>query len=124
MSTADKFIPKPKIKERNSPPWINAEIRHLLNKKETIRRKLRSNQNNHLKQSYRDIRALIKRQIEESRSSYFDKVGAEIDTNPKRFWSLIKAFAKSSNAATSLIPCRSTQNHRMKQLLLQIIHKI
>ena len=97
MSTADKFIPKRKIKDRNSPPWINAEIRHLLYKKETIRRKLRSNQNNHLKQSYRDIRALIKRQIQESRSSYFDKVGAEIDTNPKRFWSLIKAFTKSSN---------------------------
>ena len=69
MSTADKFIPKRKIKDRNSPPWINAEIRHLLNKKETIRRKLRSNQNNHLKQSYRDIRALTKRQIQESRSS-------------------------------------------------------
>ena len=48
MSTADKFIPKRKIKDRNSPPWIDAEIRHLLNKKETIRRKLRSNQNNHL----------------------------------------------------------------------------
>jgi hypothetical protein len=97
ISIVDQFIPKRKIKDRNSPPWINAEIRHLLNKKETIRRKLSTNSSNSLKKNYRDIQALTKRLIQESRSSYFDKVGAEIDTNPKRFWSLIKAFTKSSN---------------------------
>ena len=98
ISIVDQFIPKRKIKDRNSPPWINAEIRHLLNKKETaIRRKLSTNSSNSVKKNYRDIRALTKRLIQESRSSYFDKVGAEIDTNPKRFWSLIKAFTKSSN---------------------------
>ena len=97
ISIVDQFIPKRKIKDRNSPPWINAEIRHMLNKKETIRRKLRTNSSNCRKQSYRNARSLIKSLIKESRSSYFDKVGAEIDTNPKRFWSLIKAFTKSSN---------------------------
>ena len=69
----------------------------MLNKKDTIRRKRRTNSSDLLKKSYSDIRALIKQLIQESRSSYFDKVGSEIHTNPKRVWSLIKAFTKSSN---------------------------
>lgn len=97
LSHVDQFVPKRKLKDRNSPPWINANIRHLLNQKDTIRRKLRSNSSPLLKQSYRDLRAQIKQLIQESRSAYFDKVGFEIHTNPKRFWSLIKTFTKSSN---------------------------
>ena len=48
-------------------------------------------------QSYRDLRAQIKQLIQESRSAYFDKVGSEVYTNPRKFWSLIKTFTKSSN---------------------------
>ena len=97
FSRVNQFVPKRKLKDRNSPPWINANIRHLLNKKDTIRRKLKINSSPLLIQSYRDLRAQIKQLIQESRSAYFDKVGSEVYTNPRKFWSLIKTFTKSSN---------------------------
>ncbi len=98
FSRVNQFVPKRKLKDRNSPPWINANIRHLLNKKDTIRRKLKINSSPRLIQSYHDLRAQIKQLIQESRSAYFDKVGSEVYTNnPRKFRSLIKTFTKSSN---------------------------
>ena len=56
MSAVSDFIPKKKIKEKNTPPWITSEIIHALRKEEAARSKLKKSPTDHQRQKYRELR--------------------------------------------------------------------
>jgi hypothetical protein len=96
LAAVTDFVPSKTIRKRNCPPWITGDILHLLRKKETVRKKLKSSpQNNTLREKFKSLRARAKHLIRESRENYFESF--DIRRQPKRFWSLFKLTNKSSN---------------------------
>ena len=78
-------------------PWITGPILHLIKKKNSVRKKLKSSPSNHLKEKFKHLRAKVKRLLRESRDNFFDSLESMFKSNPKRFWSILKYKSQSKN---------------------------
>jgi hypothetical protein len=96
-SVLDVHIPKVKIKDVSAPAWIDAEVRHHQNKKETAwRRAKKTNLPKHWAY-FRKLRNQLKNLLTVKFSEYINSMGATIVDNPKRFWSYIRSKTKSKS---------------------------
>ena len=86
-----------KVKTRRNVPWLTSEIRHLLKIKETVRRKLARSPSDYLREKFKYLRAQAKQALKVSRKQYYDCLGKTMDSNPKRFWKLLKLNSRTSN---------------------------
>ena len=93
---ASKFIPKFQIKNKNSPPWIDGEVIHLSNKKETTRRKAHRKNSDSLWANYRSLRNKLTNLVNSKYLSYINNTVDSISSNPKRLWSLIRVNVKTN----------------------------
>ena len=59
MAGVSDFIPKKKIKGKNSPPWINGEIIDAIKKKEAARRRLKKSPSNLHREKFKELRAHV-----------------------------------------------------------------
>jgi hypothetical protein len=91
------FVPMRKIKGKNSPPWITGDILHMIKKKESVRRKLRTSSSVYLIAKFKQLRFTVKRMISDSRAKYFENFEQDIVTNAKRFWSVFKIRKKATS---------------------------
>ncbi|CAB3991882.1 Hypothetical predicted protein, partial [Paramuricea clavata] len=97
LAVADECIPTKIVKGRYNPPWLTGEIKSLIKKKETLRRKIRRGTNSAaLVQKYKNLRRTSKRLIKESREKFFGSLSEALPSNPKLFWSFFKTTTKSS----------------------------
>ena len=96
LKAAYENIPTKTITNINSPPWINAEIIHVIQKKETARRKLKSFPTDALRNKFRELRAKVKQLISEGKARFFETLENDLRNNSKRFWSLFKLKTKDS----------------------------
>ena len=99
LTVVSEYIPKKKINGRNPLPWINSEILHKINKKDSIRRKLKVNPTSYLKEKYKKLRSEIKKLLRENRENYFGSIDSSFKDNPIRFWSALKQRSKSVSIA-------------------------
>ena len=64
LAAVEKCVPVKVIKDTNSPPWIDGEIRHLLRKKYRALKKSRENRTEQCKRKLRslsnDIKILVR----------------------------------------------------------------
>ena len=67
-----KYIPTKTIKNINSPPWINGEVIHAIQKKETVRRKMKSFPTDALRRKFKELRSRVKHLISDSRARFFE----------------------------------------------------
>ena len=95
-------IPMKKIRNINSPPWINGEIIHAIKRKETVRRKLKSSPTDALRNRFKELRTEVKHLMAESRSRFFEDIGEDLHHNPKRFWSVFKIKSKHASIPDSV----------------------
>ena len=94
---ASKFIPKFQIKNKNSPPWIDGEVIHLSNKKETTRRKAHRKNSDTLWANYRLLRNKLNNLVNSKYISYISNTVDSISKNPKRLWGLLRVKCKNKN---------------------------
>ena len=87
MSIINKHISKIKIKDCTVPAWIDSEIRHLRNKKDSAWRRAKKSDSPQTWESFRKLRNRLKNLIQDKYNYYIDSLGATISDNPKRFWS-------------------------------------
>lgn len=92
LATVDEFIPKKKIKDVNSPPWIDGEVRYLLKKKYSALKKYRLNKTEARKLKLRHLSQNVKNLIKFKRQQYLTKIKSSLSDNPKLFWSFHKAI--------------------------------
>ena len=90
----NKFIPQCKLKNINSPPWIDGEVIHMSNKKDTAHRKARTKDTPESWTKYKKLRNKLKNLVDSKYHHYIEDTTAAIDENPKRFWSLLKSKCK------------------------------
>jgi hypothetical protein len=96
-----------KIKGRNPLPWITGNILNLINKKNTVGRKLKSCPTSHLAQKFKELRPSVKNLLRESRKNYSTSLGNNFKQNPKRLWSIIMNKSKSRNIPNT-VSCLSS----------------
>ena len=92
---------------------VNGTILHLIKKKNTVRRKLRSSKSSYLTEKFKYLRATIKR---ESRRHFYTSLGGNLRENPKRLWSVMKNQSKASSIPSTISTKVNTkhQNNRIK----------
>ena len=96
------FIPKKKLKGTNPLPWINGSIINLINKKDSIRKKLKQRASSLLREKFRTLRSEIKRRLRECRVTIFVDMESILKSNPKCFWSVLRAKSKPKTSLKRL----------------------
>ena len=91
------------IKDTNSPPWINGEIRHLLRKKYRALKKYRENRTEQRKRKLRSLSNDIKILVRHKHRDYLNKIVGSFCENPKLFWSYHKAVLHHRSGVDSVI---------------------
>ncbi len=93
----DESIKKCKIKNINSPPWIDGEVIHLSNKKERLRRKAKKSDNVADWNSYKTARNELKNLVNKKYNAYIENSSEDIAKKPKLFWKLLKSKTKTKH---------------------------
>ena len=96
------FIPKKKLKGTNPLPWINGSIINLINKKDSIRKKLKQRASSLLREKFRTLGFEIKRRLRECREAIFVDMESILKSNPKRFWSVLRVKSKPKTSLKRL----------------------
>ena len=110
IACVEQHVPKIKIRDINSPPWIDGEVIHLLHKKDSARKKALSRNRggdartsqNPAWEKYRKLRRESKALIDRKHKEYLDSIASSVCSNPKRFWSHIKARTKSGSVPNTV----------------------
>ncbi|CAB3992211.1 RNA-directed DNA polymerase from mobile element jockey, partial [Paramuricea clavata] len=74
----------------NTPPWIDREVQHLINKKYTALRQYQLTRTEERKRKLRKLRQETKNLIKLKRQRYFGKVQDSFTKSPKSYWSYHK----------------------------------
>ena len=102
-SIVTNYVPTKCVKDTNSPPWIDAKVRHLMRKKYTALRNYRKNRMAERKSRLRTLCQQIKYAIRNKHKSYLAKIEASFKQNPKLFWSYHKAILHHRSVLNSII---------------------
>ena len=103
LAAVEKCVPVKVIKDTNSPPWIDGEIRHLLRKKYRALKKYRENRTEQRKRKLRSLSNDIKILVRHKHRDYLNKIVGSFCENPKLFWSYHKAVLHHRSGVDSVI---------------------
>ncbi len=106
FKAVDQFIPTRTIKDVNSPPWIDGEVRHLIRKKYSDLRKYRQCRSEHRRSKLRELSQAVKNLIKTKHCQYLHKIIHSFCHNSKLFWSYHKAIFHHRST-----PCHFPQRH-------------
>ncbi len=91
----NKHIPKIKIKNSNTPPWIDSEVINISKRKETARRRANKLNTDQSWTKYNKIRNKLKSLTKSKYLNYINDISTSLFNNSKRFWGVIKNKTKS-----------------------------
>ena len=86
----DQFVPKKTVLDTNTPPWIDREVKHLINKKYTALRQYRLKRTEERKRKLRKPTQETKNSVKLKRQRYLEKVQDPFTKSLKSFWSYHK----------------------------------
>ena len=92
LTAVYRFIPVKSIKDINSPPWIDGEVRHLVRKRYTALKKYRQNRSVIRKQKLSSLSQGVKSLIRRKHREYLKRIESSLNQNPNIFWSYHKAI--------------------------------
>jgi hypothetical protein len=98
-SLFSRYVKTKMLKRKRNPPWLTGEILHELHVKNTIL----------LHNKFKQLRSRVKHMIANARKNYFISVATELNSNPKRFWSLFK-YASKKSSLPQRMTLRSSDN--------------
>ncbi|CAB4035733.1 Hypothetical predicted protein [Paramuricea clavata] len=92
LTTVRRYIPIRTVKDKNSPPWIDKEVRQLIRKKYKVLKQYRRNKSADRKRKLRSVTQQIKYLIRSKHRGYLAKIESSFCDNPKLFWSYHKSI--------------------------------
>ncbi len=102
LGAAAKHIPRKNFKRRSTPLWIDGEVKHLLQKKDSCRRAAKRKSCSSLWEKYRELRRKTKSIIHAKRKKFFESLPALLSSSTKKFWSAFKSVSKHSNVPNKM----------------------
>ena len=103
LITVEKFVPKKTVSDKNTPPWIDREVKYLIKKKYTALRRYRLNQTQRRKENLRRLTQEVKDMIKRKHEDYLANTKHSFPDNPKLFWSYHKAIHSNKQQSSSVI---------------------
>jgi len=103
LTAVKEHIPIKTVGDKNSPLWIDDEVRHLIRKKYAASKKFRLNKSPERKLKLRKLGQNIKFHVQSKHRQYLAKFEASFKDNPKEFWSYHKVFLDGRSCANSAI---------------------
>ena len=98
-SLISRYVKTKTLKRKRNPPWLTGEILHELHVKNTMT----------MRNKFKQLRSRVKHMIANARKNYFISVATELNSNPKRFWSLFK-YASKKSSLPQRMTLRSSDN--------------
>lgn len=99
----DLCVPRYKrIPKKKYPPWFTRDIILNIKKKDMYHKKYKRTGSSQYLQTFRDLRAQIKGDIEISYSNYILRIELDIKSDPKKFWAFIKNKRETSGIPNSM----------------------
>ena len=95
LAAVKDFVPLKRLKGRNPVPWIDRNILNLINKKNSVRQKLKSHPNTSLTDKFKSLWAQVKKLLRKSRDHFYNTIDTGFRFSPKRLWSILKLNSKS-----------------------------
>ena len=100
-----EHIPHKTTRAKISQPWVTAEIRKLIHKRDRVYKRMKKTGSEKLKAQAKNLRRIVQRQLRQSYCRYMNNIFTEEKeisktTKNKRFWSYIKR-QRSSNAGVA-----------------------
>ena len=102
LSAVEDHVSVKTVRDSNTPPWIESEVRDRIRKNYSALKKFRQN----TPEGKRKLRSLsqdVKDLIKSKHQQYLAKIEASFEDNPKYFWSYHKAFLGGRTGANSVI---------------------
>ena len=97
LAIIDANIPKAGVRDSNTLPWIDKEVRHLLKRKESARRAAKKHNSAFYLEKFRILRKESKALINRKLKEYHTSLGDSLKVNPKHFWSYFRHKTKSNS---------------------------
>ena len=92
----NRFAPKSiKQVKGKSSPWITAEIRQLMNRRDVLLRKSRKTKTPHYRNAYKEIRNRVNVMIRNAKANHAKNLLRENQKDPTKFWNVIKSIYPS-----------------------------
>jgi hypothetical protein len=95
-------IPKKKPRQPNKKPWIDSQVRHQSNIKDTARRKFQRTKHPIDWCAYREADRTLKYMIRAKHNEYVQGCANDIFTNPKKFWNFARRNSKNRQFPNTL----------------------
>ncbi|CAB3983304.1 Hypothetical predicted protein [Paramuricea clavata] len=95
LTAVKKYIPVRTVKDTNSPPWIDQEVRILIHKKYRALKNYRMNRSATCKRKLRSLSPKTKLLIRRKHQEYLAKIESSFSVNSKLFWSYHKAILRT-----------------------------
>jgi hypothetical protein len=111
LNLINSYIPKTKIRSRDSPPWIDAVVIKASRKKERMRKRARRTNNPDHWASYRRHRNRLKSLINEKYDGYIANSFTDMSNNPKRFWGIVRSRTRSRSLPVEVINNNNIANN-------------
>ena len=92
LTAVKKYVPMKTVKNTNTPPWVDKEVRILISRKYKALKKYRMNKTIIRKSKLRALTQRIKYLIRCKHREYLSKIENSFGDNPKLFWSYHKAI--------------------------------
>ena len=108
IESMNRYIPRKVTKPRDSKPWITAQIKKLIKKRDRLSKHCKKSPSDELKEKFKECRREVKRTINREYWKYvctlFEEYEDEVDSRPclKRFWTYIKHQRTSSVGVSPL----------------------
>ena len=103
LHAVQKFIPVKKVKDKNSPPWIDGEVIYHIRKKYAALKKYRKTRTEYCKRKLRKISQTVKYLVKRKHQNYLLKIWESFRNNPKLFWSYHKAVFHHRSSQNAII---------------------
>ena len=100
LTSVEEFVPKKTVSDKNTPPWIDREVKYLIKKKYTALRRYRLNQTQQRKENLRRLTQEVKDMIKRKHEDYLASIKHSFADNPKLFWSYHKAIHSNKQQST------------------------
>ncbi|KAL9962114.1 hypothetical protein ACROYT_G031188 [Oculina patagonica] len=92
LATVAECVPMKTIRDTNSPPWIDREVKLALRRKYRALRKYRENKTVERKLKLGSLSNEIKKLVRQKHHDYLLKIEGSLEENPKLFWNYHKAI--------------------------------
>ena len=103
MTSLNLNVPKTKITNKRSPPWIDNDVIDMSKQKHAALKKSIKNNSTANRETYKSIRNRLKNLVSAKYRDFLRNITENMASNPKKFWSLLAARTKNKSTPGYLI---------------------